>query len=1072
MTQSPSAALDPRLLGAVDWRCIGPPRGGRVLAVAGDPVDQATFYFGAVAGGVWKTDDGGTYWENISDGFFNTASVGAIGVSDSDPNVIYVGTGEACPRLDISYGDGVYRSTDRGKTWSHLGLEDTRHIGRVRVHPRDPDIAYVAALGHAFGPNKQRGVFRTTDGGKSWDHVLFKSEDAGAVDISMDPNNPRILYASVWQVRRNFWDLVNGGPDSGLHKSTDGGDTWTEITENPGLPGGIKGRIGVAVSPAKSGRVWATVDAEDTGVYGSDDGGANWELMTGNRDLQGRPWYYSHIFADPQDPETVWIMNFKAWKSIDGGRNFTEVSMPHGDNHDIWIDPRNTQRMVQGNDGGACVSFNGGSSWSTIYNQNTSQFYHVTTDNRFPYRVYATQQDNSAISVPSRSHKAAIPWTDCYAVGSSESGHIVVDPKDPNITISGGIGSSPGGGGNLLRYDHSTGQTRLITVWPELYYGSGAGEMKYRFQWTFPIQFSPHDPDVLYVAANVVFRSIDDGSSWEQISPDLTRNDVTKLGPSGGPIVRDATGAETYATIFAFAESPHEKGVFWAGSDDGLVHISRDAGENWDLITPEGLPEWTLVSMIEPSPHDPASAYMACTRYKLDDDTPMLYKTVDYGKTWSNISGNIPAHDYTRVVREDPGRRGLLYAGTETGVYVSFDDGGAWQPLQPPADGPGRVPSDGPGRALPVSSIHDLVVKDDDLVVATHGRSFWILDDLTQLHQLRAGVEDEGLHLLKPRDTYKLAPPFRLRTPAVGKNYMLGLGSSSGYTETKRATGEVITNVLDGGENPPAGVMVHYWLKEKPEDEVVLTIEDSQGGMIKSFSSIKAETDDDDAPKELLASAEEGMNRFVWDMRYPEATRVPGDKTTATAETGPLAPPGSYQVTVSAGDESQTQPFTILKDPRVKTTQEELQTQFDLLMTLRDKLTETHESVLKIRGIKRQVDEWVKRAEDSSAPDSVISAGKSVNEKLDVVERELVQVDYKGQRDMLGLPPKLNQKLVELMNFVAAADYGPPKQAYDVSEDFDGRLQPLKEQLQEVIDKDVGEFENLIAELEIPAVVV
>ena len=1067
MTQGSSSTLDPRLLGAVDWRCIGPPRGGRVVAVAGDPVDPATFYFGACAGGVWKTNDGGTYWENISDGFLNKASVGAIAVSESDPNVIYAGTGEACIRLDVSSGDGVYRSTDRGKTWSHLGLEDTRHIGRVRIHPRDPDTVYVAALGHAFGPNEQRGVFRTTDGGKNWDRVLFKSPEAGAIDISMDPNNPRILYSSFWQVRRDFWSLNSGGPDSGIHKSTDGGDTWTDITENPGLPAGIKGRIGVAVSPAKPGRVWATIDAEDCGVYRSDDGGATWELLTDDRDLQGRPWYYSHLIADPKDPETVWSMNFKAWKSVDGGRKFTEISMPHGDNHDLWIDPHNTQRMVQGNDGGACVSYNGGESWSTIYNQKTSQFYHVATDNQFPYRVYATQQDNSAISVPSRSHKAAIPWADCYATGSSESGHIVVDPKDSDIVISGGIGSSPGGGGNLLRYDHSTGQTRLITVWPEQYYGSGAGDMKYRFQWTFPIQYSPHDPNVLYVTANVAFRSTDEGESWEQISPDLTRADMSKLGPSGGPIVKDATGAETYATIFAFVESPHEQGVFWAGSDDGLVHISKDAGKSWEPITPEGLPEWTLISMIEPSPHDPATAYMACTRYKLDDNTPLLFKTADYGETWTNISSNIPDQDFTRVIREDPGRKGLLYAGTETGVYVSFDDGGSWQRLQPDS-------TDGPGRPLPVVPVHDLVVKDDDLVVATHGRSFWILDDLTQLQQLRPGAEDQSLHLLKPRDTYKLAPPFRLRKPAVGKNYQLGLGSGATYTESKRPTGEIITKVIDGGENPPSGVMVHYWLKGKPDGEVALSILDSKGGLIKSFSSVDPKSDDDgaDEPSVLLVSAQPGMNRFVWDMRYPDASKVPGDKTTADAVTGPLAPPGPYQVTITVGDETQAQPFNLVKDPRVKTSQEDLETQFDLLLRLRDRLSETHDSVLKIRGIKRQVDEWVKRAEDSSAAESVISGGKSLNEKLESVERELIQVDYKGAQDMLNLPPKMNQKLVELINFVAAADYGPPKQAYEVSDDFDGRLDPLFEQLQEVIDKDVSEFENLIAELEIPAVVV
>ena len=542
---------------------------------------------------------------------------------------------------------------------------------------------------------------------------------------------------------------------------------------------------------------------------------------------------------------------------------------------------------------------------------------------------------------------------------------------------------------------------------------------------------------------------------------------MSKLGPSGGPIVKDATGAETYATIFAFVESPLEKGVFWAGSDDGLVHISKDDGKSWDPITPEGLPEWTLISMIEPSPHDAATAYMACTRYKLDDNTPLLYKTTDYGKTWTNISGNIPDQDFTRVIREDPARKGLLYAGTETGVYVSFDDGGSWQPLQPGS-------TKGPGRPLPVAPVHDLVVKDDDLVVATHGRSFWILDDLTQLHQLSSGAEDQSLHLLKPRDTYKLAPPFRLRKPAVGKNYQLGLGSSAAYTESKRPTGEIITKVLDGGENPPSGVMVHYWLKGKPEGEVVLSILDSKGGLIKSFSSVEPKSGDDgvDKPPVLLVSAQSGMNRFVWDMRYPDASKVPGDKTTADAVTGPLAPPGSYQVTITVGDETQAQPFNILKDPRVKTSQEDLETQFDLLIRLRDRLSETHDSVLKIRGIKRQVDEWVKRAKESSAAESVISGGKSLNEKLESVERELIQVDYKGARDMLNLPPKMNQKLVELINFVGAADYGPPKQAYDVSADFSGRLDPLFGQLQEVIDKDVSEFENLIAELEIPAVVV
>ena len=768
-SQADSKTGDPDVLGAVQWRCIGPPRGGRVVAVAGDPVEPMVFYFGACAGGVWKTYDGGVYWENVSDGFLNTAAVGAITVADSDRNVIYIGMGECCIRGDVSYGDGVYRSTDAGKTWVHLGLEDTRHIARVRVHPQNPDLVYVAALGHAFGPNEQRGVFRSSDGGKNWERVLYRDDKSGAIDLSIDATNPRILYAALWETLRTPWSLTSGGEGSGIFKSVDGGDTWQELTDNPGLPKGLKGRIGIAASPAKAGRVWATVEADDAGLYRSDDAGATWELVTDNQDIHGRPWYYEHIFADPVDADTVWSLNYQAWKSVDGGKTFEQVSTPHGDNHDLWIDPKNPLRMIEGNDGGACVSFNGGETWSTIYNQLTAQFYHVTADNRYPYRVYGTQQDNTAISVPSRSQKGAIPWGDCYTVGTSESGYIVVHPENPNVVFSGAVGSSAGGGGNLIRYDHDTGQMRLITVWPELMTGRGSKEMKYRFQWTFPIQFSPHDSNVLYVTGNMAFRSTDEGTSWEAISPDLTRQDVTKMEPSGGPITKDTSGAEVYGTIFAFVESPHEKGVFWAGSDDGLVHISRDGGENWEQITPPGMPPFTLVSMIEVSPHDPATAYIAATRYKLDEPLPMLYKTNDYGASWTEIAGNIPAHDYTRVIREDPARRGLLYVGTETGVYVSFDDGESWLPLQ---------------ANLPTVPVYDLLVKEGDLVAATHGRSFWVLDNLGQIRQAAAGLADGPFQLLKPAETQRLRSPLPGRKPASGKRYRMSMGADVTFVES------------------------------------------------------------------------------------------------------------------------------------------------------------------------------------------------------------------------------------------------------------------------------------------------
>jgi photosystem II stability/assembly factor-like uncharacterized protein len=1055
-TQQTSETNKPTLFNALAWRCIGPPRGGRVVAVAGDPVHAAVFYYGACAGGVWKTDDGGTYWHNISDGYFNTSSVGALAVADSDPNVVYAGMGESCIRLDVSYGDGVYKSTNAGKTWSHLGLDDTRHISRVRIHPQNPDTVYVAALGHAFGPNQQRGVFRSRDGGKTWEHVLFTSDSAGAADLCIDPHNPRILYTAIWQVQRNFWSLTSGGPHSGLYRSTDGGDTWTNISNQPGLPKGLKGRMGVAVSPAQAGRVWATIEAEDCGLYRSDDGGNTWELVSGDRDLQGRPWYYQHVFADPQDADTVWILNYQAWKSIDGGKTFTQVTTPHGDNHDLWIDPRNPQRMIEGNDGGACVTYNGGASWSTIYNQLTAQFYHVATDNQFPYRVYGTQQDNTAISVPSRTHHGVIPWGDCYTVGTSESGYIAVHPSNPNIVISGAIGSSPGGGGNLLRYDHSTGQVRIITVWPEINTGYGAKDMKYRFQWTYPIFFSPHDANQLYVAGNMVFRSTDQGSSWEAISPDLTRNDVSKLEPSGGPITKDTSGAETYATIFALVESPHQKGVFWAGSDDGLVHISRDNGATWDNITPAGLPEWSLISMIEASPHDAATAYMAATRYKLDDNRPMLYKTNDYGKTWGDISAGIPVHDYTRVIRADPGRRGLLYVGTETGVYVSFDDGASWQPMQ---------------TNLPNVPVYDLLIKDNDLIAATHGRSFWILDDVTQIHQLADGLPDRAFGLLKPRNTYRPALPFRVQKLAAGKNYQRGVGGYVAYTESKGVDGNSVLHVLDGGTNPPDGVIVSYYLREQPTGKVTLSFLDANGELIKSFTNQHAGSDSANNTKELRVPTAVGMNRFLWPMRYPDAHKIPGDKLLEDKGVGPLAPPGTYQVRLEVDGDSQTQTFQLLKDPRVAASEADFDAQFRLLMQIRDKLSETHDAVNQLRSVRQQVDEWVQRAAGHAAAAQVSQAADALKAKLATIEDALTQTQYKGARDRLNLPAKLNAKLAEIASVVAAADFAPPRQAYDVFQEVSGRIDAQLHNLDEVMTEDVSAFDHLVRELGIPAIV-
>jgi len=1055
-----SATIDPKLFGSLEWRSIGPHRGGRVVAAAGDPNDAMVFYFGASGGGVWKTDDGGTYWRNISDGFFNTAAVGALAVATSDANVIYAGTGEACVRGNVTHGDGVYRSTDAGKTWTNVGLADTRHISRVRIHPTDPSIVYVAALGHAFGPNEERGVFRSTDSGNTWENILYVSENAGAADLSIDPNNPRNMFAAFWHAQREPHTFTSGGPDSGIYRSTDGGDTWTDITDNPGLPGGVKGRIGVAASPAKTGRVFAIVESEDRGLYRSDDNGDTWEMVSDNRDLLQRPWYYCHVYADPQDPETVYVLSLGMWKSTDGGRTFTGISTPHGDNHELWIDPNDTRRMINGNDGGACVSFNGGDTWSTIFNQPTSQYYHVATDNQTPYRVYATQQDNTAISVPSRSPNGAILWGDCYPVGSSESGHIAVRPDNSNIVYSGAIGSSAGGGDSLLRYDHSSGQTRIVSVWPEFQWGLGLKDHRHRFQWTYPIVISPHDPDTLYVAGEVIFRSQDEGESWTAISPDLTRGDRSKMEPSGGEITLDTTAVEHYGTIFALAESPHEKGVFWVGSDDGLVNISRDNGETWTDITPADIPEWTRIDIIELSTHDPATAYMSATRYKLDDNRPFLYKTSDYGATWTQITDGIPGDDFTRVIREDPIRPGLLYAGTETGVYVSFDDGGSWQRLQ---------------LNMPTVPISDLVVKGNDLVVATNGRSFWILDDLTVLRQATSD-HASAMHLFQPATADRMMSPLGGgRSAELGKVYSLGLGSSATFEGQKLPTGKSMRRMLDAGENPIEGVVVHYHLAEKPDGEASLTFLDSNGVEIKTFTSKEPQNATQVAGEKKTrvdpaVPTEVGMNRFVWNMRHPDAKQVDIAGAIDHGLIGPMTPPGTYQVRLSVDGQATTQQFDILKNPRAQATQADLEEQFELLIQMRDKVSEAADAVNRILSLKGQVNEWVGRAASDTAKDVISAAGESLNGKLGAIEDNLIQKRAIEGHDRISSPAKLMQKIREVGFVPSSADYRPTKQSRLVFADVSARLDIQFEALQEVIDNDLPRFIDVVHELELPEI--
>jgi photosystem II stability/assembly factor-like uncharacterized protein len=1028
-------------LSGLRWRNIGPFRGGRSVAVAGVASQPTVYYFGGTGGGVFKTTDGGVTWEPVSDGQpFGTGTVGAIEVSQSDPNVVYVGMGEACIRGNFSHGDGVYKSTDAGKTWRRVGLEDSRVIGRVRIHPRNPDLVYVAALGHAAGPNDQRGVFRSKDGGKNWERVLYKSNKAGAVDLSMDPSNPNVLYASIWEAKRTPYSLESGGPDSGLYKTTDGGDTWTEISRNPGGPkGAALGRIGVAVSPANPERVWALIEAEDGGVFRSDNGGKNWTKVNDNRNLRQRAWYYTHIYADPKSADTVYALNTSFYKSVDGGRTYTTIQTPHGDNHDLWIAPDDPNRMINANDGGANVTFNGGKTWSE-QDQATAQFYRVALDNDFPYHVYGAQQDNSTVKIAGRTTGPGITVRDWEETAGSESGWVQPHPKDSNIVFGGNYG------GYLSRLDHRTGQNRNVSVWPDNPMGWGAEGMRYRFQWNFPILFSPHDPNTLYTAGNLLFKTTNEGQSWQIISPDLTRNDKTKLGPSGGPITKDNTSVEYYCTIFTVAESLAQKGVIWAGSDDGLVHVTRDGGAEmpkWENVTKNipGLPEWIQINSIEPSPHDAATAYFAATMYKSDDFRPCLYKTNDYGKTWKKIVSGIPNDAFTRVIREDPNRRGLLYAGTETGIYVSFNDGESWQSLQ---------------LNLPVVPITDIAVhkRDKDLVIATQGRAFWIIDDLPVLHQWKDAIAQADVHLFKPEESYRMA------------------GGSS-----RIPSGAAI------GENPPAGASIWYYLKEKPKGEVTIEILDAGGKSVKKFSSKATEAaaaessggdDDDEGPRRsrgpARAPAEKGLNRFVWDLRYPDARRFPGMILWSGNTSGPQAVPGSYQVKLTVDGKTMTETFEVKKDPRVSTTQEEFQKQFDLLTKIRDKFSETSEAIISIRDVRKQAQDYAARVKDQPNAQPIIDAAKALGDKLTAVEEELYQTKNRSNQDPLNFPIRLNNKLAALANAIAAADAQPTEQQVSVCEDLTARINAQLEKLRQALATDVPAFNKLVRDQNAPAV--
>ncbi|MCC6349982.1 MAG: glycosyl hydrolase [Candidatus Eisenbacteria bacterium] len=1053
-----SAAISPdaygsRQLAALQWRNIGPFRGGRVTAVAGVVGQRNVYYFGGTGGGVWKSTDSGNDWSNVSDGQLGTGSVGAVSVAPSDPNVVWVGMGEGCIRGNVSHGDGVYRSTDAGRTWTHLGLADTRQIGRIAVDPRDPDVAYVAALGHTFGPNRERGVFRTRDGGVTWKNVLFVNDSTGAIDVSLDPLNPRILYAATWQVYRTPWSLSSGGAGSGLWKSTDAGESWTRLAAE-GLPKGVWGRVGVSASGAQAGRVFAVIEADAGGVFRSDDWGRTWRRTNESRDLRQRAWYYTHVFADPKNADVVWVLNVGCMRSRDGGVTFQRVGTPHGDNHDLWLDPADPQRLIEGNDGGACVSNDGGLSWTSLENQPTAQFYRVTTDDAFPYRVYGAQQDNSTVGIASRTAGFGIGRTDWYDVGGGESGWIAPKPGEPGIVYAGSYN------GLLTRVDRRSEQERDVNPYPDNPMGWGAEGAKYRFQWSFPIVISPHDPNTVYAASNVLHRSTNEGQSWEVISPDLTRNDPAKLVSSGGPVTQDNTSVEYFCTIFAFAESKLEKGVLWAGSDDGLVHVSRDAGRNWRKVTPPGLPEWATINSIDVGTHASGTAYVAAHRYRLDDFKPYAYVTHDYGRTWRSVAGDLPADGgFVRVVREDPVREGLLYAGTETGLWFSVDEGAHWRPLR--VNRPGLIADlakpDGEARgALPLVPITDLVVKDDALVVATQGRSFWILDDLGPLRQASVKSAAAGAWLFTP-------------TPA----YLYGGGGGFG------ARGNL-------GGNPPAGATFYYRLAAEPREKQEITLEvlDSDRKLVRKYSNL----DDPDADpsgspgggegmpfafggaRKLPAKA--GLNRFTWDLRGAEASRFKGLILWGGGLQGPRVAPGAYQARFTANGQAQVVNFEVRKDPRVAATQADYQSRYDLHARIRDKLTETHDAITRLREVREQIRAVADRAKAAGRDTTVAAAANALTKKLTAAEEALYQTRNKSSQDPLNYPVRLNNKLSQLTDTVDGADAPPTDQAAAVYADVAARIDEQLAVIREALGPGLDAFNKLVRDRELPAVFV
>lgn len=1012
-----SSLYDETLLKNINYRLLGPFRGGRSAAVSGSYKQKNTFYFGATGGGVWKTTDAGSNWKNVSDKFFGS-SIGAVEVAPSNDNIVYVGEGENSMRGNVSEGlGGMWKSEDAGKTWKNIGLKDGRHITNIMIHPDDANTVWVGVMGHLFGPNKERGIFKSTDGGKTWKNVLFINEQTGCSDLVMDPGNPSVLYAGTWRVIRTPYSLESGGDGSGLWKSTDGGETWSNISTAKGFPKGTWGIVGVAVAPSNTDKVYAIIENEKGGLYMSADGGQTWSLQSSDNNIRQRAWYYTKVFVDPKNENLVYCPNVNFMKSRDGGKTFQSLRTPHGDHHDLWIDPTDGKRMIVADDGGAQVSFDEANTWSTYMNQPTSQLYRVSTDNSFPYRVLAAQQDNSTLRIKSATYGSYITEQDWDVTAGSESGYVVADPTNPDIVYGGNYG------GYLSRLDHRTGENRAISVWPDNPMGGGADVLKFRFQWNFPIFFSPHNAKRLYAAGNALFVTENEGASWKQISPDLTTNDKAKQVSSGGPITKDNTSVEYYCTIFTATESSLEKDLLWVGSDDGILNISKDGGASWANVTPKDAPKWVMWNAIDVDPFKKGAAYITGTRYKLDDFTPYIYKTEDYGQTWKLITNGIDPMHFTRVARADHRRPGLLYAGTEYGMYISYNDGASWQSFQ---------------LNLPLVPITDLTIKNNDLIVATQGRALWVIDDLSIVQQMDPAVKSKALHAYAANPAYRIPP------------VMSRWGAMAGTPANAAA-------------NPNKGAVVNFYAAQVTDSSTAsVAIYDKNKKLIS-----RSTTED----KARAIKLNKGNNQFVWDMQYPAAEKiedlilwngVPGSIT---------AIPGNYSAVVRVDKDSVELPFTLLADPNYTCSQADYDAQLDFLLQIQGKFNESMKAIKDIRSARTQMKDFVAK-QGKDCPKEIKQLSDSLSKELTAVEEKLHQTKAKSGQDVLNYPIRLDDKLGGVYDMVSSGNMAPSKQAKDVYAELVVQVDAELSRLKTLLDTGLKSFNKLVREKELPTVVV